>query len=631
MPEDRVGFRAVSHQTETTPVPPPHVERMVPSLGQATIGSPRRDFSASHPFTAPPNILTPAAHPFHSGAMGVSANADVNSEMMDRRMARRLKRLNRRGRDFQQPSPANPYGQQEMGVQFATKAPENYRQQAAAFFQEREATTRGLTGTLDDNQLGKRGKRNRNKRARNGDFGVTGKIGNRNPSIGSYDAMDRLTEADRLRLDASESPNAKVIVLNDIQKLSLAEINAMATKLGIEGTETRARHEVLFDIVRQCTKEPTNIIRTTGVLEVVKEGHGFLRNLLNSYTPSLEDVYVSPLQIKRLRLRTGDTIVGQIRQPRENEQFFALLKIETVDGDDPDSQRLITPFEQLTPFFPTQRFILERNSAELSTRIIDLVTPVGRGQRGLIVAGPRTGKTVIMQKIANSIIANAKDVEVIILLVDERPEEVTDMKREVNAEVVSSTFDEPPDRHVQVAEMVIEKAKRMVEHGRHVVILLDSITRLARAYNTIQPHSGRILSGGVDANALHKPKRFFGAARNIEGGGSLTILATALVDTGSKMDEVIFEEFKGTGNMELHLDRRLVDRRIYPAIDVEQSGTRREELLVDKDELERIWALRRAFTALQPAEAMEELIRRIKKTDNNIEFLLSLKLPPPTE
>ncbi|MBQ6472547.1 MAG: transcription termination factor Rho [Victivallales bacterium] len=417
------------------------------------------------------------------------------------------------------------------------------------------------------------------------------------------------------------------MVLNDIQKLSLAEINKMAAALGIEGTETRARHEVLFDIVRQCAKDPGNIIRTKGVLEVVKEGHGFLRNLLNSYTASLEDVYVSPLQIKRLRLRTGDTIVGQIRQPRENEQFFALLKIETVDGDDPDAQRRITPFEQLTPYFPTQRLIMERSATELSTRVIDLVTPVGRGPRGLIVAGPRTGKTVIMQKIANSIIANDPDVEVIILLVDERPEEVTDMQREVNAEVVSSTFDEPPDRHVQVAEMVIEKAKRLVEHGRHVVILLDSITRLARAYNTIQPHSGRILSGGVDANALHKPKRFFGAARNIEGGGSLTILATALVDTGSKMDEVIFEEFKGTGNMELHLDHRLVDRRVYPAIDVEQSGTRREELLVHKDELERIWALRRAFTALQPAEAMEELIRRLKKTENNIEFLLSLKLP----
>ena len=574
-----------------------------------------------------PNIVTPAAHPFHSGAMGLSSNVDGNDELMDRRMARRLKRLNHRGRDFQQAAPmANSYGQPtEIGGQFATKAPENYRQQAAAFFQEREAA--GRISPVDDGQTGKRGKRNRNKRNRSGEYGGLGKPGNRNPSIGSYEMMDRLTEADRIRLEASENPDAKVIVLNDIQKLSLAEINKMAAALGIEGTETRARHEVLFDIVRQCAKDPGNIIRTKGVLEVVKEGHGFLRNLLNSYTASLEDVYVSPLQIKRLRLRTGDTIVGQIRQPRENEQFFALLKIETVDGDDPDAQRRITPFEQLTPYFPTQRLIMERSATELSTRVIDLVTPVGRGPRGLIVAGPRTGKTVIMQKIANSIIANDPDVEVIILLVDERPEEVTDMQREVNAEVVSSTFDEPPDRHVQVAEMVIEKAKRLVEHGRHVVILLDSITRLARAYNTIQPHSGRILSGGVDANALHRPKRFFGAARNIEGGGSLTILATALVDTGSKMDEVIFEEFKGTGNMELHLDHRLVDRRVYPAIDVEQSGTRREELLVHKDELERIWALRRAFTALQPAEAMEELIRRLKKTENNIEFLLSLKLP----
>jgi transcription termination factor Rho len=303
-----------------------------------------------------------------------------------------------------------------------------------------------------------------------------------------------------------------------------------------------------------------------------------------------------------------------------------MLKVQSINGDPPERKKSMVPFENLVPFFPTQRLLLERAQDELSTRIIDLVTPVGRGQRGLIVAAPRTGKTVILQKIANSITANNDDIELIVLLIDERPEEVTDMKRMVKGEVVSSTFDEPPDRHVQVAEMVIEKAKRQVEHGRHVVILLDSITRLARAYNTIEPHSGRILSGGVDANALHKPKRFFGAARNIEHAGSLTILATALIDTGSRMDEVIFEEFKGTGNMELHLDRHLVDKRIYPAINIEQSGTRREELLVHPDELERIWALRRALSGIPITEAMEMLINKVKKTKNNIEFLLSLQL-----
>jgi len=314
-----------------------------------------------------------------------------------------------------------------------------------------------------------------------------------------------------------------------------------------------------------------------GVLEVLPDGFGFLRSPGYSYLPCPEDIYMSPSQIRRFSLRTGDTVTGQIRQPREKERFFALLKVESINSEPPELKKEKVPFENLTPYFPTERLILERGAEEVSMRVVDLVTPVGRGQRGLIVAAPRTGKTVILQKMANSIIANNDDLLLIILLIDERPEEVTDMKRVVGpeVEVVSSTFDEPPDRHVQVAEMVIEKAKRQTEHGRHVVILLDSVTRLARAYNTIEPHSGRILSGGVDANALHKPKRFFGAARNIEEGGSLTILATALVDTGSRMDEVIFEEFKGTGNMELHLDRKLVDKRIYPAINIERSGTRR--------------------------------------------------------
>jgi transcription termination factor Rho len=335
---------------------------------------------------------------------------------------------------------------------------------------------------------------------------------------------------------------------------------------------------------------------------------------------------MSPSQIRRFSLRTGDTVMGAIRQPREKERFFALLKVESINGEAPELKKGKVPYENLTPFFPTQRLILERGKDEISMRVVDIVTPVGRGQRGLIVAPPRTGKTVLLQKIANSVTENNTDIILIVLLIDERPEEVTDMRRMVKGEVVSSTFDEPPDRHVQVAEMVIEKAKRQVEHGRHVVILLDSITRLARAYNTIEPHSGRILSGGVDANALHKPKRFFGAARNIEEGGSLTILATALVDTGSRMDEVIFEEFKGTGNMELHLDRHLVDKRIYPSISIERSGTRREELLLHPDELERVWTLRRALNGVPPVEAMELLINKLKKTNNNIEFLLSLQM-----
>ena len=450
-----------------------------------------------------------------------------------------------------------------------------------------------------------------------------------NPRFGNNDLRDinRLTEFDRTRLEAANSPDAVTIDFNQLQTEPMEKLLQIAEGLGMEDADSRSRHDLLCSIVRNYMRTPTNVLRIKGVLEVTGEGFGFIRNVQNSYTPHIDDIYVNQLLISKLKLKTGDTITGQLRQPRECEQFFTLLRIEGVNGESPDSKHSLTPFEKLVPYFPTKRFILERDPAEMCTRIIDLVTPIGRGQRGLIVAGPRTGKTVIMQKIANSILANDPDVELIILLIDERPEEVTDMKREVKAEVVSSTFDEPPERHVQVAEMVIEKAKRLVEHGRHVVIMLDSITRLARAYNTIAPHSGRILTGGVDANALTKPKRFFGAARNIEGGGSLTILATALVDTGSKMDEVIFEEFKGTGNMELHLDSRLVDRRLYPAINIEASGTRREELLVHQDELKRLWALRRAFCALNPAEAMESLLKQLKKFPTDIAFLLSLNMP----
>jgi len=413
--------------------------------------------------------------------------------------------------------------------------------------------------------------------------------------------------------------------LSELQAMSMAKLMEIGLELKVEGTGSLSKQELVFEILKRNT-EKSGLLYGGGVLEVLPDGFGFLRTPEYSYLPCPEDIYMSPSQIRRFSLRTGDTVMGQIRQPREKERFFAMLKVESINEDPPEVRKSMIPFESLTPLFPDQRLIMEDDPGDFSMRVYDLVTPTGRGQRGLIVAAPRTGKTVIMQKIANSIAANNNDIKLIVLLIDERPEEVTDMKRSVRGEVVHSTFDEPPERHVQVAEMVIEKAKRQVEHGRHVVILLDSITRLARAYNTIQPHSGRILSGGVDANALHKPKRFFGAARNIEEGGSLTILATALIDTGSRMDEVIFEEFKGTGNMELNLDRHLVDKRIFPAINIEKSGTRREDLLLHPDELGRVWTLRRVLNGVPPVEAMELLISKLKKTQNNVEFLMGLQV-----
>ena len=417
---------------------------------------------------------------------------------------------------------------------------------------------------------------------------------------------------------------APSINIAELQAKDMPELSKMAEDLGIEGVGALEKHELVFAILK-ANAEKSGQMYGCGYLEVLPEGFGFLRSANYNYLPCSEDIYLSPSQIKRFALKTGDFVAGQIRTPREKERFFAMLKVETINNDVPERKKNIIPFNSLTPYFPTQRLVLENDPSELSTRVVDLVTPIGRGQRGLIVAPPRTGKTVLMQKVANSIRKNNDDVKLIVLLIDERPEEVTDMERCVDAEVVSSTFDEPPERHVQVAEMVIEKAKRMVEYGEHVVILLDSITRLARAYNTLQPHSGKILTGGVDANALHKPKRFFGAARNIEGKGSLTIIATALIDTGSRMDDVIFEEFKGTGNMELHLDRSLADKRVYPAINIELSGTRKEELLLHKDELAKLWILRRAMNGVPAAEAMELLVGKLKKIRTNIEFLLTLQ------
>jgi transcription termination factor Rho len=409
-----------------------------------------------------------------------------------------------------------------------------------------------------------------------------------------------------------------------LQAMNMTELNKMAKDYGVENFGTMRKHEVIYHILSK-NAERAGVLFSEGVIEVLPEGFGFLRSQSFNYLPCPEDIYVSPSQIRRFDLQTGNLITGQIRPPKEKEKFFALLKVEAVDGEEPDKAKDKTHFENLTPLFPNKRFILETAADELSTRVLDLVCPIGKGTRGLIVAPPRTGKTVMMQKMANAVLKNNPETYLFILLIDERPEEVTDMERSCKgAEVISSTFDEPPERHVQVAEMVIEKARRMVEQKRDVIILLDSITRLARAYNTVQPHSGKILSGGVDANALHKPKRFFGAARNIEEGGSLTIMATALVDTGSRMDEVIFEEFKGTGNMEVHLDRALVDRRIFPSINIERSGTRKEELLYHPDEGSRVAILRRALTGVPPVEAMDLLLGKLKKTGSNIEFLLNM-------
>jgi transcription termination factor Rho len=433
-------------------------------------------------------------------------------------------------------------------------------------------------------------------------------------------------DRERRRVTGAETAPALKINIAELQAMSMTDLNNMAKELGIENWGTMRKHEIIFHIL-QKNAERSGALFSEGVLEVLGEGFGFLRSQSFNYLPCPEDIYVSPSQIRRFDLQTGNLVAGQIRPPKDKERFFALLKVEGVDGADPDKAKEKTHFDNLTPLFPTKRFILETNPEELSTRTMDLVCPIGKGSRGIIVAPPRTGKTVLMQKLANAILKNNPESYLFILLIDERPEEVTDMERTcVGAEVISSTFDEPPERHVQVAEMVIEKAKRMVEHKKDVVILLDSITRLARAYNTIQPHSGKILSGGVDANALHKPKRFFGAARNIEEGGSLTIIATALVDTGSRMDEVIFEEFKGTGNMEVHLDRALVDRRIFPSINIERSGTRKEELLYHPEEHSRVVILRRALTGVPPVEAMELVLGKLKKTKTNIEFLLGMNM-----
>ena len=411
--------------------------------------------------------------------------------------------------------------------------------------------------------------------------------------------------------------------LSELKHKKINDLTSLARDLSVEGAAGMRKQDLIFAIL-QAQVEKNGVISGGGVLEILPDGFGFLRAQDYNYLPGPDDIYVSPSQIRRFNLRTGDTIAGQIRPPKEGERYFALLKVETVNFEDPAVARDKILFDNLTPLYPDQRLKLETDASNFSARVMDLMTPVGMGQRGLIVAAPRTGKTMLLQNLANSIATNHPEVVLIVLLIDERPEEVTDMQRSVKAEVVSSTFDEPPQRHIQVAEMVLEKAKRLVEHKRDVVILLDSITRLARAYNTVVPASGKILSGGLDANALQRPKRFFGAARNIEEGGSLTIIATALIETGSRMDEVIFEEFKGTGNMEIHLERKLVEKRIFPSIDINRSGTRKEELLLAPEDLNRIWILRKLLSPLSPVDSMEFLLEKLRGTKNNAEFMAAM-------
>jgi transcription termination factor Rho len=420
-----------------------------------------------------------------------------------------------------------------------------------------------------------------------------------------------------------ELKEGEVLDIGKLKEMNITTLTQVAKDLAVVGATGLRKQELIFKIL-QAQTEKNGLIFSEGVLECLPDGFGFLRAPDYNYLPGPDDIYVSPSQIRKFDLRTGDTISGQIRPPKEGERYFALIKVEAINFEPPDESRNKIFFDNLTPLYPQDRIHLETIKDNISGRVLDLLTPVGKGQRGLIVSPPRTGKTMLLQSLANSITANHPEITLIVLLIDERPEEVTDMQRTVKGEVISSTFDEPAARHVQVAEMVLEKAKRLVEHKRDVVILLDSITRLARAYNTVVPPSGKVLSGGVDSNALQRPKRFFGAARNIEEGGSLTIIATALIDTGSRMDDVIFEEFKGTGNMEVHLDRKLVDKRVFPAIDLNKSGTRKEELLVPRDELNRIWVLRKVLNPLSPVESMELIIDKLAKSKSNQEFLSSM-------
>jgi transcription termination factor Rho len=471
-----------------------------------------------------------------------------------------------------------------------------------------------------------RGNRSNNRRNKGGRQDRDNRRRGRGNDDRERDRLDEVAPGDmgEITINPEELPDGRELHLGDLQKMTIQALTELGVEYKVENIGTFRKHELIFEILRRNAMKDGRMYGE-GVLEILPDSYGFLRWPIHNFQPCPEDIYVSPSQIRRYGLKKGDLIAGEIRSPKHKERYFALVSVDKREGETPEKAKQVIHFDNLTPLFPNRRIILETDK-DLAMRSVDLVTPIGFGQRGLIVAPPRTGKTVLMQKIANSISENHPEAHLIVLLIDERPEEVTDMKRSVRGEVISSTFDEPPERHVQVAEMVIERAKRLAERGTDVVILLDSLTRLARGYNTLQPHSGKILSGGVDANALHKPRRFFAAARNLEEGGSLTIIATALVETGSKMDEVIFEEFKGTGNMEIHLDRALSDRRIWPAVNIAKSGTRKEELLYHKDEMPRIDALRKALSSLPAVDAMQLLLDRLKKTKTNIEFLLAMNL-----
>ncbi len=437
-------------------------------------------------------------------------------------------------------------------------------------------------------------------------------------------ASGRDTKSNNKKNGKGFQQSADTLDLAELKEMSISELSLIAKELEVEGASGMRKQELIFKVLAAQT-EKSGLIFSQGVLETLPDGFGFLRAPEYNYLPGPDDIYVSPSQIRKFDLRTGDTVSGQIRPPKEGERYFALIKVEAINFEAPEQAREKIFFDNLTPLYPDEMLKMEVEPDKISARVIDLVTPIGKGQRALIVAPPRTGKTMLLQTMANSITQNHPEVTLIVLLIDERPEEVTDMQRSVRGEVISSTFDEPPTRHVQVADMVIEKAKRLVEHKRDVVILLDSITRLARAHNAVVPPSGKILSGGIDSNALQRPKRFFGAARNIEEGGSLTIIATALIDTGSRMDDVIFEEFKGTGNSEIHLDRRLSDKRLFPAIDLQRSGTRKEELLMSPEDLNRIWVMRRVLNPLSPVEQMEVVLERLSKSKSNTEFLASMQ------
>jgi transcription termination factor Rho len=426
--------------------------------------------------------------------------------------------------------------------------------------------------------------------------------------------------------NTKEGTKSMTVSLAELKDKNITDLAKIAKELNIPGSSGMRKQELIFHILRAQT-EMNGLIFSEGVLECLPDGFGFLRAPEYNYLPGPDDIYVSPSQIRKFDLRTGDTVSGQVRPPKDGERYFALIKVEAVNFEDPEVTRNKIFFDNLTPLYPQERIRLETSKENLTGRVLDMLCPIGKGQRGLIVAPPRTGKTMMLQSVANSVTTNHPEVALIVLLIDERPEEVTDMQRTVKGEVISSTFDEPPQRHIQVAEMVLEKAKRLVEHKRDVVILLDSLTRLGRAYNAVTPPSGKVLSGGIDANALQRPRRFFAAARNIEEGGSLTIIATALIDTGSRMDDVIFEEFKGTGNMEINLDRRLVDKRVFPTIDINRSGTRKDELLLPADELNRVWVLRKVLSPLSTVEAMELLLGRLSKSKNNAEFLSSMSSP----